>query len=209
MTDNGLSIHNLAKQIADHMPQDWQYSPDESTEHYYAILHDGDRGIRLRIQDQRLVVTGMWPMPVQGPKYNHLFDPHNHGLDAPRITCNPNRDPGDLARDIERRFLPDYGQQYAEMVRKREEKLAELARLKEILAMFEQAGVSSVDGCKAYFRHRDGDLPSGHVEVAINSDGERAHLDVRSLPLDVALWIVSEIADCRARIIQARQEETT
>lgn len=208
MTDKRPKVHQLARLIADHLPLGWRYSYDECKEAFYAILRDDSQGIRLRITDGRLIVTGMWPMPVKGPERNHIFDAGNHGYTSPRITCNPDREPAALARDIERRFLPDYLWQYEEMCRRRDAKIAELERLQQVLALFEQVGASNTEGRRAYFRYRDGDFPNGHVEVTVDEDGEKVAIDMRSIPLETALYIFAEIADCRQAIMTARREQT-
>jgi len=97
-------LHKLARQIATHLG--WTYHEQNGNEGRYAQLdHPQMQGAALMIhrRDQRLEISGIYARnPDDRTGY---YGPYEN---PPQITVSAAREPQAIARDIQRRFIPDY-----------------------------------------------------------------------------------------------------
>lgn len=201
--------HQLARDMVDHLPGVWSYS-DEESRAYYAVLRDrGGSGVRVRLNNGRIRVTGMWPDPIHGTHHTHQFEPDRHGGTCPAITCDPKRGAEAIAKDVARRFLPKYTTMWLKMLDKRAEQIAEDELESAAIQRLIVAGASREHGGgqrnRVYFRYT-GDTPHGHADVSVHGEQVCVSLDIGGIPLEVAEAVIAELADCRNAIRLAKIE---
>jgi hypothetical protein len=97
-----MNIHPLAQEISDYL-YGWQVVV--KYEHNAYLTGPDRREIHLRLEGDRLIVSGCYPH-FDHPHYGEAVIGGND--EPPRITLNPNRKPVALAREIMRRFIPKY-----------------------------------------------------------------------------------------------------
>jgi hypothetical protein len=171
-----MTLEEFARGIAQHL-KGWRL--DEMTSSTTARLAaDGEQGIYLRsstydfdMEKSRIEVTGRYP---HHPRYGHGL-----AREYPKITAAARRGPGAIARDIERRFLPDYLPIYQEALESKrgyEKQDREKER-----TLDELAGILNVQ------RGQDKVYPNypgyGYIEI----QGGSIKFDLRGVPKDVAL----------------------
>ncbi len=115
-----------------------------------------------------------------------------YGYDIPDIGVNPDRSPESIARDIQRRLLPDARRVYAELkvagqrdAEYNDKRYATLAKVSTAIGIMPRKPLSSHD-YQAY-----GSI--GSVNVEAHCDSETVRLDLRSLPVALAVNILCMI----------------
>lgn len=142
---------------------------------------------------ERIEVRGAWPRTVTGQE-----DAPYH---RPGISVGKDRDPAGIARDIARRFLPEYLPEYARRV---ESCAVYNARVSAARGMC--AALSTlVDGkisdpsdseCTVTWYGALSDAPWGHVKT---HDAECFNVDIKGLDLEAAREVLEAVVRCRAR----------
>lgn len=102
----------LAEDIAKALSEDWTVKPSDASEGGWRVRMVRSTGgtvavWRDRDHPDKVTLDGQFPDPPNGVRYSdvqHLAPKH----DAHRIRVNPSRGPVVIAREIERRLLPDY-----------------------------------------------------------------------------------------------------
>lgn len=121
-----VDLQGIAKQVASFLPGwTWRGPLYEHTEDTHAVIRNAE-GAEVTIsgngwtRDGRLTISaGRWPKSKKGDE----FAPSRHGNsgdEAPSITVAETRSAKEIAREVERRFLPDYLPLYAKMVERRD-----------------------------------------------------------------------------------------
>ena len=190
------NLFEFAQKVADHLPE-WTFGKQPFT--HQAILsstlpntpsiiltgntYDWERSTRVEI-------WGRWPEAVRLGNNTHTFSADS----APAITVAIERGPEAVAKSIVSRLLPKYLPRFAEQVARRD---AFLRREKTRLACLQQ--LIDATGGRSELDHRgealrvSGDRCYGKVEVYVGTDELDVHLDLRRVPLDVALRMLKEI----------------
>lgn len=127
----------------------------------------------------KLSISGSWPLT----KDRNTCSPDN----TPKITVSASRTAADIARDIERRFLPDYLELHAKMIILRDKENAssdaQAVRVKALGELLEEEA-SEQNIKNAYFRL----YKWGITDVRISSDTMRIELGY--LPHNVAEKVI-------------------
>lgn len=136
---------DLAQEIADALG-DWQVSDDQPTSN---VRLDGPAGAGLYLRTPywekgRVVVGACWPAADVNGKHE-TFQPYfsSYGPNptkAPRITCAISRGAEAIAKDIVRRFLPQYLPLYEQQAERMAATLADAANKREIVDQLNAAG---------------------------------------------------------------------
>lgn len=118
-----VDLEALAKEVASFLPGwTWRGPLYEHTVETHAVIARED-GASISINgngwtsDGRVSITpGLWPKSKKGEE----FSPYRYsGEGSPRITVAQGRPAKDIAREIERRFLPEYLPLYTKMLERR------------------------------------------------------------------------------------------
>lgn len=121
-------LHNLAREVAGALPGDWTLDEKASFHREQSpwpgvkigdlrdpeiILTDGRRleFSYTRDRPRRLAILGRLPQYADGRYYS--FSSYEEAASLKRtITVSPDKDAGTIARDIERRLMPDYSKAF-------------------------------------------------------------------------------------------------
>jgi len=196
-------IHKIAQAVAEHMPE-WNYDEEASRldgilAHYATLAGPDEFGIRLRVIKGRISVGGVWPSAIRDSTLI-TFNPPNDR--RPSITCALDKKPERIARDILCRFVPDYQKVYAEQAEKKRETLDRFAKEKAVLKKLVEASGGTLRGDRVDLCYDGPSFPRGHMEVHGFYDGSPpvVRFDISGVPLDVALQIATELADCKREV---------
>jgi hypothetical protein len=147
-----------------------------------------------REKDQRISITGIWPTRAPRPHGAEVGPSSLYPRqDAPTIYISLKKSPEQIAKDIERRFLPVYLPLWEACCDKAAEtetaEAKELARKEEITAIL---GGKLTDQEKRPDSHigRYADLPDKMYIQDIYVSSETVSLDIRSIPYDLALKVL-------------------
>jgi hypothetical protein len=152
------------------------------------FIHFPDSGAREK--DQRISITGIWPLRQPGTETTpSCLYPRQ---DAPSIYIALSKSPEQIAKDIERRFLPVYLPQreacYNLGLERNAAEAKELARKEEITAIL--GGRLSEQEKRPEGRiGRYCNLPNKMYIQDIFVATDTVSLDIRSIPYDLALQI--------------------
>jgi len=182
------TLHELAQNIA-LVLEAWQYSDEQPYEHRAMLDGVGGAGLNLAwdgSNQMRLRIIGCWPQAVRhgGRVYN--FAPY----DRPRITVSASRPSTSIAKNIQRRLLPEYLMLWAVAVAARDSTLTEIEGMNRMLARLIEITGTQANECQdsvSFGRH---DTVRGEVEIY--GDGT-VNLEIYSLPLDVACEILEKV----------------
>ncbi|MEO3753620.1 hypothetical protein [Streptomyces sp. B6B3] len=196
-------FEQLSRQTAEKLGTDWAVTceTDYAGVTWWSVLTH-PAGPRIVVsphwQDAgRVVVTGRYP-PVD--EDTQLANP------APRITVRANRGPAVLAREITRRFMPPYLKRIAEMrvaSAQRDKRQRARAALIERLTVHLPNGADVSEWPNASGLTFAGYGGEGHLEV-FGPDAP-VHLDMKSVPLDVAQNIMRLLGQAIRKQAQTRQ----
>lgn len=97
-----LDMRALAASVALHLPG-WTVSRAETNDHHASLKSEGGPELSLGVDHyrHRIHVRGCWPRDQR----NGSYAPHSG---APKISVGVMRSPKSIAREIERRFLPEF-----------------------------------------------------------------------------------------------------
>lgn len=181
-------LHQIGREVAANMGLEWSYAAEQKMNHLVYICGPGGSGITIATDSgfdldapKRLEIRGQWPEPVDcGGGFWHFYP-----MKTPSIGCSAKKMPQVIARDILRRFVPDYLVEYRVQFRARNDVVEqENERKSSIQELCDVSGLEmNRDGTRVY-------LPRGYMEVSVGSGGVTVKIDARSVPFDVALKIV-------------------
>ena len=121
MYEKSKTLHLLVEQIADALGDEWRKRADDEPRHCMACIKRADGAvISMRSKNHRLSISGSYPRCDQ-----FWFGPRDK--DRPRITVSMGRTADAIAKDIERRFLPKYGNEYIKAVNQQDDYLRDKA----------------------------------------------------------------------------------
>ena len=138
----------------------------------------------------RLEFRGIYPRHLDGSLYD--YGPQSYDKEVrPSISADVFRDPGKIAADVERRFLPDFTRQYHEAVVRRDKDVSNNAKrknlCKKIAAAFgKDATVREERGSDFTVQYPQWSPLSGEIKPWL--DGE-ASIEARNVPMKQALQI--------------------
>jgi hypothetical protein len=195
MTTDTRDLGELARAVAallngEHFTVE---TPEAGERHYVRLVAPDGRAFSLNNSWSgrgKLHVSGCYPK--DGDKY---MGPREWGAigyneQAPSINVSAEREPGPIARDISRRFLPEYTRVYQACEAKRAEHVAYLATVNNAAAQLEAlipgSEVREHDGQGAVYFHTS---EHGYGELMPYSD--TVNMDLRSLPLALALKVAA------------------
>lgn len=174
MSHPDINVHELATQIAPHLPGTWQVkAPNLENTRYTTVTRDDGAAISLYYDSYRGHVrcSGLYPRrdgAVCGPSDWGALP---HGSDAPSIKFSWKRSATALARDIERRLLGQYLPLYAECVRRRgKHEAAEEDRRTYVERYATVTGGRVRGDCVTVYRDTDDGLVMGDVHVQPDGD---------------------------------------
>ena len=198
MTDNKTTQerNEMGEKIA--LALGWEWTPAEEQQNPHGFHIDGPEGsgLFLRFRDGRINVSGRWPEHVN----QHSFYPSNHGTDVlSDITVSASRSPEQVARDINKRYIPLY---FPVFQKKKQERADYIAR--QAMRHERANELASLCGGSPPYRHEDKEPAAhlsysesklyGHMKVGYGGD---IHLDIHDVPFDLAKQIVRLLAAAR------------
>jgi hypothetical protein len=186
-----VDLQGIAKQVASFLPGwTWRGPLYEHTEDTHAVIRNAE-GAEVTIsgngwaRDGRFHISaGNWPKSKKGDE----FSPYRHGGggdESPRISVAATRSTKDIAREIERRFLPAYLPLYAKMVERRDATDVRQASAKtkcEELAKIvngETRGLEAGDG-EVHWYHEE----ATYGDAKSHDGGNEWNLNIRNLPFE-------------------------
>lgn len=190
MSEESIFMHNLAREIAEHL-DGWTYQPGiKGVRDAMISMPDGATIIiSINWKDKtKLSIAGRYPTHK-----GYLYPSHVQGCNDD-IKVSIDKSPEQIAKDITRRLLPQYLEQYhrgLEMVRrfqkddeKRLQSLHELQKLLPVLAM-------ATNGAASYLRAY---TDTYNCEISVRNCGESddqvADIKINRLPFEIAKEIV-------------------
>ena len=187
-------LNGAAEGIVAALGSDWTVSRPASHDLPSGLfISDGTRELHFYLpsNSDKVELTGVYPDKVSTPLYDHGVR-----ISRPRIRFSVERPAPQIARDIERRFLPDYDGVRALAVKRVEADEAASARLDAALATV--ATALSVKRRKESTELRAPMSDSaGYGDFRPNSDGSSWEITLRSVPEDVARQIAEVLAVAR------------
>lgn len=169
-----INVHELATQIAPHLPGTWQVgAPNPENTRYATVTRDDGAGISLYYDSYRGHVrcSGLYPQrdgAVCGPREWGALP---YGAEAPAIKFSWKRSAKTLARDIERRLLGQYLPLWVECNRLRGEHAAAEEDRRTYVQRYATATGGRVRGdCITLYRDTDDGLVMGDVHVQPDGD---------------------------------------
>lgn len=194
-----VDLQALAKEVAKFLPGwTWRGPLYEHTTDTHVVITNAD-GAQITVsgngwtRDGRLTIgAGRWPKTKKGEECgpNGYSDPH------PRITVAENRPAKDIAREIERRFLPDYLPLYAKMVEQRnaidvrqDSAKVKVTELTKIIGG-ETRGLEAGDG-EVHWFHED----ATYGDAKSHDGGKEWNLQVHNLPYDKVARILKIVKE--------------
>jgi hypothetical protein len=213
--ENPKDIRPILAAIVPHLGTGWRVEIEtrgEEGSDYNAtrgrIMHDDGRGMYLSLGVTnygwaplgKLSIQGVYPRDNDGKEqFPHLCLSGRWNMENPRMNVSASKAPATIARDIERRFLPDYSPLYAALQAQLDARNATRAGLDETMARMCAAfgrSPSSVrkerDSLSASLWAPLGKL--GNADVESYTPGE-VTLRLSSLPLDLAERIARILAE--------------
>lgn len=201
--DNKKQLHRLAAEVAHHLGEEW--SAPGSQKHNYVVCLDGPNAARIaaRIADPggkqaRVEIWGAWPGVRTASGSLKRFAPHGEKY---QITCAISRGAEAIAKDIQRRLLPDFLPRWDLMCQHRDGFLRQEKVLARAIAPFaEIAGEKPQKGAYVARFYQEGG-PYGSVEVstyrplgqeprsARRVQETTAEIEIRTLPFAKALQV--------------------
>jgi hypothetical protein len=154
-----------------------------------AMLTDGTRELSVRLTGDRLTVRGHFPFRRQ-PGGGSAAPDLPHGATVPSITVSAAKAPGTIAREIRRRMWDDYEALRVLVAERHASANAhEQATADTYARLAAETGAVVGDNGRKYLR-----WPSGSGTGYIwneQIDGGKVSLDLRSLPVDVAIKVIN------------------
>ena len=194
-------VRQLAIEVASHLramlQETWEIAPLDGDRVASMIKGPSDCGIYLReSRSGRVEISGVWPRSKTGNIYaaSDCYGADGKRLSNPSITVAGDKAPQGIARDIVRRFLPDYRTAF-EAARKRAQAdndyqalaLANYDRLFEVFgdahnqrAKFERGGCFSVSVYPPQF--------DGVYRIEVTGSGVR--FELRDIPVERAIEVL-------------------
>ena len=175
---------------------------EENVGHLGCITGPDGCEIRLRCdgydfeKTKRIAVSGGWPDPIRYRGDLHSFYPSRHDDRPASITIALKRGPEVVARDILRRFMPNYLPVWHKMVIWRDEAIARNTAKDEAYLTLARADDRKppAEDCMYFGPGRSHDLnrqgPSGTVSVS-SYNGMSAKLEIHNLPIETAATIIA------------------
>ena len=191
-----LDLHALAQDVAAQLGPEWAYrvpkvDPGEKRPEWYATIEQPDgAGIHFGTARApgRVTINGTWPRDWRGEVYR----PHK---DSPEITVSADRPAADIAREISRRFMPDYIPKYVEQLAWVERATQERAnRFGNAQRIAEALG-----GIPAEDIREDG----AEIRIYAKQEGI-SRLDVHADRVDIGLSLPVELAAEVLRLVAGR-----
>lgn len=197
--------HDLARKVATALGPDWKYSnPDRDGQiaHWVHVVHKDGYGICLsggNTRNNPLHISGNYP-----PKASY-------GNDRPSINASTDKTPEQIAKDIQRRLLPDYIALWTKVTTdlKRHEDFEQTqARIaKDLFAMVPDINLAA-GSKKSFHNPRSGetapigftfyrDNHEGYGDLSVNSENS-VDVKLHSLPLDLARQVLKLVVDSMA-----------
>ena len=166
-------LHTLAKQVAGILG--WKYNED--AQNWLALLSNAEASLGLEMTHKgKVVVTGFLP------KGNYS----RHDLHGPKISITASRGPEAIAKEIQRRLLPDYEAVMAEaMKRKADAEAYDNAARNNLERLADAFGTVVRDGDTTL---HVGSVNDNYYGVA-TAGNTWARLELRSVPIDMAVRI--------------------
>ena len=177
-------IRQIGGFVATALGEAWKVDTSAEFNHAVSIKRaDDGASVFLRIgpygpRNGRLIISGEYP----GTYDQHRVDRHE-------ITVAADKDPGKIARDIERRLLPDYLPDL-EKVRERiaADERAATTRAAALAALGE-VGANETNG-RIYIS-----LPGIYGQIDLNHDGQAGRIEVGGVPLSGLIAAIKTIRD--------------
>lgn len=106
-------LHERAADIARHIGRGWSVAPHNGTDRETTKLNGPDSYcivLERNEHERRIVIKGSYPTDAQRRCYVSYHD------NEPRITVAETRPVGEIAKEITRRFLPEYKQVFSKVL---------------------------------------------------------------------------------------------
>lgn len=195
MTENTRSLPELARGIAALLNgEHFSVEPSEEGERHYVRLSAPDgRSFTLNSTWSgrgKLHVSGSYPRDGERYMGPREWGAIGYNEQAPSINVSAEREPGPIARDIARRFLPEYTRVYRACVAKQQEQAAYRSTVngiaEQLAALIPGAKLEEHDGTqRVSFYTSD----TGYGDLTAYSD--TVNMELRSLPLALARQIAA------------------
>ena len=189
MTTIELPMYELAARVARALGDGWTVDRERAFEQAAILRHGGEDphfGLSLYrdIREKRISIRPQWPTAANGSEY-----PYRSSRPDVSIGVGVNREPAAIAREIERRFLPEYRRVFAEGVKSRDETDAYLERQRINLQVFADLLQGSVRGEQVDVSMGDYDR-YGYIH-SLQVGGNSVQWDFRSMPVDIAVKVLA------------------
>jgi hypothetical protein len=184
----------ICKKIMRHLPR-WSLEVGDWGQHAVRISHDdSDAAISVRLQKNRLEITGIYPRGPRG-KYHSASSWGALPYDAqdPRITVSATRSAATIASEISRRLLPVYLELFIRCLQKKRELEEYEAKKQSAIERYAEILGTEVRTDTARLYAHDGNI---YGNVRCNSD-TTAQIEF-SLPHDLTEKVLQVIADYTA-----------
>ena len=188
--DTDPHMNELARDVVTHLGEGWSLDPNTHGKGYPFIGLQGPAGARLRIESNapRVVIDGIYPGEI-----GHLYR-----IDRHEISVSRSRGAEVIAREITRRLLPVYLpdlEKAQELVLRNAQNLA--ARLR--LAQRIEALLPGSELRNRTSHQTDNEIllsipGESRGTVRLENNGARAYLELRAVPADVLLRIVTVLS---------------
>lgn len=169
-----MDLKLFGEQLATALGSSWVYAHEDDYGTLRNKVEDAQFGIEFYFSNKRLIVRCL----NARLKVDHCSKYAGDG-----ITVNPDRGAAAIAKDIERRLLPEYRQTFANSVVQRDEWNSYLEKASSNLQMFAGILEGEVKGDEVRGGHRAGD-DLGYIRRF--QVGNTVHLEIGSLPIKAA-----------------------
>lgn len=189
MTAHPTTLPEFTAQVAALLPG-WHHKVAPDNNQWCTTIING-KGAGLFLRYDRYTFDGSSRLSIAGsyPVHNgHYYGPLN--VKRPEITCAIKRGPAAVAKDIARRLIPKYLPLYEQAAKSAADSRAyETQGLDSLEQMATALGVTIPTHNGSRRRLYLTGSPSGDIETL----GTSVHLELRSVPLDLALYIARSI----------------
>jgi len=181
-SDNIQAVHWTGQHIAHLMGSDWSYEGNPKWRSC-DIMHTDGYGIHLWINnnDPKAKVSGNWPHLIdEFHRGGYSFTPNDR--DIPTMGFTLGRPPAKVLKDIKRRFLPQYLEQYPKCVivyeTTKRRGIKRLALLKKLEADFDGYRDGSFRSDRVHLKTRGHDWASVTVDCYVRAEATSIDLPV-------------------------------
>lgn len=185
------TLEAMATNVATLLGNGWRLESVDEWGHYCKLVDDKGHSIHINNgtrKEGRYSISGGYPSDEHGRNLDYVRRAAGHNVELPKITVAWSRNPEAIAKDIIRRFLPDYLALYAKAEEKQRETNAyhnaAQATAKRIQAAAPGSRVYG-DGLDRVDLYRN---EGGRFEAECFDD--RVNLKISSVPTDKAEAII-------------------